>query len=239
MIAPLLLLALAADPTPRDAATAPPLTDPTEPRESLLGQPRAFFTDFEEANLVPFEQTDRNAWAVVGQGTDRANHVLALTVRKSDYAPPVRSPHNLALVKGLDLAETVIDVDLQSTITDYGHRDLCLFFGYRDPSHFYYVHLGKRADPHANQIFVVDGEPRRAISATTTDGTPWTDEWHHARVVRFPDTGLIHVYFDDMTTPAMTATDATFAHGRVGVGSFDDSGAFDNLAVYGTPAGDE
>ena len=183
---------------------------------------------------VEFEPTDPRAWVIATQSD--GNQVYALTVRKSDYQPPVRSPHNIALVQNLDLAETVIDVDVQSTITDYNHRDLCLFFGYRDPSHFYYVHLGKSADPHANQIFVVNGEPRRAISATTTAGTPWTDEWHHARVVRFPDAGLIHVYFDDMTTPVMTATDTTFAHGRVGIGSFDDSGAFDNLAVYGTPA---
>ena len=236
MFAPLLLAALAAGPTPRDAADAPRLSRLAPPPAALLGQPRVFFTDFEAADLTPFEQTDRAAWAVQGQGT---NHVLALTVRKSDYTPPVRSPHNLALLKGPALMATVIDVDVQSTITDYAHRDLCLFFGYVDASHFYYVHLGKAADPHANQIFVVNGEPRRAISATTTAGTPWTDEWHHARVVRFPDSGLIHVFFDDMTTPAMTATDSTFTHGRVGVGSFDDSGAFDNLSVYGTRAGDE
>ncbi|MEM9701581.1 MAG: hypothetical protein AAF907_03965, partial [Planctomycetota bacterium] len=153
-----------------------------------------------------------------------------------DYQPPVRSPHNISLVKGVDLAEAIIDVDLQSTITDYNHRDLCLFFNYQDPSHFYYVHLGKAADPHANQIFVVDGKPRTKISRTTTDGTPWDDEWHHARVVRLPATGEIKVYFDDMETPAMTAVDKTFTHGRVGIGSFDDSGAFDNLAVYGQPA---
>ena len=238
MPAALLLAALAADPTPTDAAQAPPLAREAAPPETLLGQPQRFFTDFDEAGPTAdfLEPTDPKAWSEVDQA---GNGVFALTVRKSDYEPPVRSPHNIALVKGLDLAETVIDVDLQSTITDYNHRDLCVFFGYRDPSHFYYVHLGKAADPHANQIFVVNGEPRRAISATTTDGTPWTDDWHHARVVRFPQEGLIQVYFDDMITPAMTANDTAFSHGRVGVGSFDDSGAFDNLAVYGTPAGDE
>ena len=235
MFAPLLLVALAADPVPTDAADAPPLNRETAPAKTLMGLDRVFLADFERADVTPFKPTDKDAWAVKGQGD---NHVFALTVRKSDYQPPVRSPHNIALVEGVDLAETIIDVDLQSTMTDYNHRSLCLFFNYQDPSHFYYVHFGKKADPHANQIFVVNGEPRLAISETTTDGTPWTDKWHHARVVRFPKSGLIQIYFDDMTTPAMTASDKTFGHGRVGIGSFDDAGAFDNLAIYGTPAGD-
>ena len=238
MLAPLLLAVLAADPTPTDAADAPKLDRPADavPPDTLFGQPRQFFSGFEEADLTKFSSTDDDAWVVKGQGK---NHVLALTVRKSDYTPPVRSPHNIALVDDLRLAETVIDVDVQSTITDYNHRDVCLFFGYLNAAQFYYVHLGKRADPHANQIFLVNGSDRRAISAVTTQGTPWDDEWHHARVVRFPAEGLIQVYFDDMTTPVMTARDTTFPFGKVGVGSFDDSAAFDNLAIYGTPAGDE
>jgi hypothetical protein len=32
----------------------------------------------------------------------------------------------------------------------------------------------------------------------------------------------MEVFFDDMTRPVMTATDATFGMGKVGVGSFDD-----------------
>ena len=33
--------------------------------------------------------------------------------------------------------------------------------------------------------------------------------------------GTIEVYFDDLKSPAMTATDKTFAWGRLGIGSFD------------------
>jgi len=36
-----------------------------------------------------------------------------------------------------------------------------------------------------------------------------------------------------MTDPAMTAHDKTLTHGRVGLGSFDDSGQFDDLQVWG------
>jgi hypothetical protein len=148
----------------------------------------------------------------------------------------VRSPFNRALVRDLVVGDFVLDVKLQSTFKDYDHRDMCLFFGFQDPAHLYYVHFGKKADDHANQIFIVNNEPRKKISTTSTAGTPWTDGWHHARVVRKVEGGTIEIYFDDMEKPAMTATDKTFAWGQVGIGTFDDTGNFDDVLVYGKKA---
>ena len=71
------------------------------------------------------------------------------------------------------------------------------------------------------------------ISTKTTAGTDWDDEWHHARIVREVMSGTIEIYFDDMKTPAMTATDKTFAWGQVGIGSFDDTGRFDDVYLFG------
>ena len=50
------------------------------------------------------------------------------------------------------------------------------------------------------------------------------------------DSGEIAVYFDDMDRPVMTAIDKTFAWGQVGIGSFDDTGNFDDVRVYGVKA---
>lgn len=222
-------LLLGADPQPVPPEKMPPLRDATAADESVKGLPVRFRADFEDGKADLFEPTDSKAWKVVDQG---GNNVYALTVRQSDYQPPHRSPHNIALVKGVDAGKVVVDVRFQSSMTDYGHRSLCLFFNYVDPSHFYYVHFGKEADPHANQIFLVNDAPRKAISETTTEGTPWDDEWHHGRVVRDPEAGKIEVYFDDMTKPMMTATDKTFTSGRVGIGSFDDAGNYDHVVVY-------
>ena len=36
-----------------------------------------------------------------------------------------------------------------------------------------------------------------------------------------------------MKTPVMTASDKTFVWGQVGIGSFDDTGNFDNLYLFG------
>ena len=48
--------------------------------------------------------------------------------------------------------------------------------------------------------------------------------------------GETQVYFDDLKTPAMTASDKTFDWGEVGIGSFDDTGRFDKLELRGVPA---
>jgi len=154
-------------------------------------------------------------------------------LKQSDYKPPVRSPFNFALVKDLAVTDFVLEARLQSTVKDYPHRDMCLLFGYQDPSHFYYVHLGKKTDDHANQIFIVDGTPRKKISTKTSAGTNWDDAWHHVKIVRGTGDGTIEVYFDDMKTPVMTATDKTFTWGQVGVGSFDDTGNWTDVKVFG------
>jgi hypothetical protein len=36
-----------------------------------------------------------------------------------------------------------------------------------------------------------------------------------------------------MENPAMKAADKTFSWGQVGIGSFDDTGNFDDVVVYG------
>lgn len=202
-----------------------------QPRE-LLGLPLAYFDDFETADAQAWEQSDPKAWKVV---ESEKKHVYS-QFQQSQVQTPVRSPFNRALVKDLVVGDFVIDVKVQSTIKDYDHRDVCLFFGFQDPAHLYYVHLGKKADDHANQIFIVNNEPRKKISTTSTPGTPWTDGWHHVRVVRKVESGSIEVFFDDMEKPAMTATDKTFVWGQVGIGTFDDTANFDNFAVYGKKA---
>ena len=185
--------------------------------------------DFEDRKMDQYEPTDATAWKL---GEKDGNHYASLIRKDSKFNPPFRSPFNRSLIKDLKLGTFTMDVRVQSTIPDYAHRDLCLFFGYQDDSHLYYVHFGKATDDHANQIFIVNDAPRTKISTKTTTGTPWTDEWHSVRVERNIELGEIKVYFDDMKTPAMTATDKTFGEGRVGFGSFDDTGNFDEIRIY-------
>jgi|GEM_PF-542445 len=193
------------------------------------GLPLVFHEDFEHG-AEHWEPTDKNAWKIVASrhGSAYSQH------QASKYTPPVRSPFNFALRKDATVGDFVLEADCLSTKPDYNHRDLCLVFGYQDASHFYYVHLGKKTDDHANQIFIVNGTPRTKISTKTTPGTNWDDLWHHVKIVRRVSDGRIDIFFDDMQRPVMQAVDKTFAWGRVGVGSFDDIGDWDDVVLYGT-----
>jgi hypothetical protein len=210
----------------------PGLSDDREQKPAQAGDlPLAYEDDFERDQATGWDFTDTSAWRIK-RLEDQHKHVLE-QFQASKYQPAVRSPLNIALLQGHDLGDFVLDLQVRSTTRDYGHRDICLFFGHQDPSHFYYVHLGKQADDAANSIFLVNGKPRVSIAEKRTKGTPWTDGWHHVRIVRTVKDGLIQVYFDDMKSPAMSTHDQTFTHGRLGVGSFDDTGMFDEIRIWG------
>jgi hypothetical protein len=158
--------------------------------------------------------------------------VLSL-FEKTTPKVPHKSPFGLALLKDVVVGDFVLEADVQSTVKAYPQQDLCLVFGYQDNGHFYYSHLGRKTDKANNQVYIVNGADRAMISLRTSGGTDLSDEWTHVKVVRKIADGTIEVYWDDMKTPVQIATNKTFLKGRVGVGSFDDLGQFDNVVVRG------
>lgn len=191
-------------------------------------RPLIFSDDFENGS-GRWQSPDPSAFRIEAFEGGQVLHQF----RQSKVQTPVRSPFNRAVIRDVVVGSFRLDVKFRSTARDYPHRSLCLFFGYQDPAHMYYVHFGQRADDHANNIFIVNEAPRLKIATETTTGTPWDNEWHRARIIRDIDSGRIEVYFDDMTKPAMTAVDKTFTWGRIGLGSFDDTGMFDEVRLSG------
>ncbi|MFY9253466.1 MAG: hypothetical protein WAO83_08430 [Fuerstiella sp.] len=191
--------------------------------------PLVFSEDF-DAGQDRWELTDDKAWTL--RNVD-GNNVFGLNKRISEYTPAVRSPHNIALVKGLELSDFVITFKVKSTNDTGNHRDCCVFFCHTDASNFYYCHLGAKPDPHSGQIMIVKDAPRLALTENK-NLTPWKNEtWHRVKLSRNSTSGEIKVYFDDMQKPYMEVTDKTFSKGRIGIGSFDDMNDFDEIRIYG------
>jgi hypothetical protein len=191
-----------------------------------------FQTDFEcEDALSNWLPTQADRWKISEFDGNHALHLLGVS-RK--YKPPHRSPHSIALLKDHVFGDFELTARVMTLQNSRGHRDMDVFFGWQDPANFYYVHLGEKPDPHSSQIFIVDDKPRTAITTKNTGGIPWEDGcWHSVKVVRRVKDGTIEIYFDDMNKPAKVAKDTTYQWGMVGLGSFDDLGAWDDVRING------
>ena len=190
--------------------------------------PLVFQDDFEKGR-DHWQATDEKAWSL--HKSDKGTS-FGLNKRVSEYKPKVRSPHNIALIKDVEVSDFVLTFRVKSTKDTGNHRDCCVFFNYQDPTHFYYVHCGQRPDPHSGQIMIVNDAPRVALTKNKNN-TPWDDDWHNVKLVRDSKSGKIEIFFDDMTKPHMSVVDKTFGKGRIGIGSFDDMNDFDDVKLYG------
>lgn len=197
---------------------------PTE----MNGLPLVFTEDF-EAGRDRWEVTDEKSWT---HRVVDGNAVFGINRRQSDYKPPFRSALHIALVKDVEVADFVLTFRVRSTKDTGNHRDCCIIFNHQDPAHFYYAHLGAKPDSASGQIMIVNNAPRTPLT-NNTKTVPWTDDWHTVKVVRNTAKGSIDVYFDDMETPQMSASDKTLGKGRIGIGSFDDMNDFDDVRLYG------
>jgi hypothetical protein len=184
------------------------------------------------ASLTNFQMTDTNAWKWVAAGDDHGG-ALELT-QQSKYTPKVRSPVNIALIADKIFTDFIIEVEMLQTGREYGHRDMCIFYGFQSPTNFYYTHIATAADPNAHNTFIVDGAPRKNFAKETTKGVNWgLNIWHKVRIERTVNDGLIRVYFDDLSKPIMIAQNDQFKNGAIGFGSFDDTGRIDNIRIWG------
>lgn len=148
----------------------------------------------------------------------------------------IRKPAGIAILKSAPVTDFVLSVDLRSDApVDLLVRDVEVIFGYQSPTRFYYVHLAAKTDDVHTGIFVVNDADRKRLD----DGkaTPRLKDlaWHHVRVERDTTSGAIRVFFDADAMPMLTAVDHTLTSGRVGVGSFDETGEFRNLEVRALP----
>jgi hypothetical protein len=180
-----------------------------------------------EKSLAGFRFTQAAKWIIADGKSGKALEFTGI----SDYQPPFRSPHTIGLINDLLVADFVLEADVLQTGKEYGHRDMCIVFGFQDPSHFYYSHIATKMDDNAHQVMIVNDAPRTKISTFTTEGVKWGEAvWHKVRVERSATKGTIRIFFDGVLVEE--ALDKTFGEGYIGFGSFDDSGKIDNIRIW-------
>src|SRR5688500_14456766 len=174
-------------------------------------------------------------WDLDGNGRWRVSGQTLVLEKEGVPGGTLRRPAALAMLNGDPLTDLTMKLELRSTApADLAVRDVQLIVGYQSPSQFYYVHLSAKTDAVHNGIFIVDNADRKRIDQPNPMAYLTDQAWHRLRLERNVRTGSITVFFDDNPTPILSAVDKTLTWGRVGVGSFDETGEFRNVEVTGT-----
>ncbi|MEO0588856.1 MAG: hypothetical protein AAF078_14610, partial [Planctomycetota bacterium] len=160
--------------------------------------------------------------------------VLALHTAGPPKSQPVRRPASVAIYEAARWPAATIDLELKSLEpVDLVGADACVILGYRDETHYTYIHLSNDADGRVhNVIMKVEGDTRRMIQTPVRPEPRLGEGWQSVRIT-YDATGAIAVYMNDLETPLMTAHDPDVPAGHVGVGSFNDRAAFAALRVDG------
>ena len=186
------------------------------------------------SSLLPkFDRpADLGQWDLDGSGMwEISNHLLILS-KAGVPAGPIRRPAALAILKGSAAPHVTVEADIRSTAPiDVVNRDLEIVFGYQSPTRFYYVHLAGITNDVHNGVFLVADADRKRIDAGTTPPQLKDRSWHHVRLERDDASGRIQVFVDRSASPGWDIVDKTLTGGLVGLGSFDDTGEFRNVAV--------
>ncbi len=142
-----------------------------------------------------------------GSGTWEIKDKMLVLAKAGTPGGPIRRPSALAVLQSEPLVRATVQVELRSTAPEeVKNRDLEIIVGCKD---------------------------RRRIDDGTAAPQLKDREWHRVRLERDGDSGRIEVFVDGSEQPALHATNTTIRAGRVGLGSFDDTGEFRRFGVAG------
>lgn len=152
-----------------------------------------------------------------------------ITARPKADSP--RKPFQYALMEGPPLAKAVIECEARR---QQPRGSLIIVYAWRGPSHFNYVHLSDDTgseQPVHNGVFHVYGGDRVRISPERGPCALPTAGWHQFRVVHDAASGLVETWADGVLNPSLRAIDLSLGAGRIGLGSFFNTGSFRRVKV--------
>lgn len=173
-------------------------------------------------------------WEPLAEGhwkiTRTNNWPVLHLVENAPQRPPVRRP-GMYILSPAGVVSNVVITSRVLTLRppEVKNRDVCIFFGYQDDTHFYYAHICSSSDDRAHNVIMrVDGNERTRINIESLPEPLLKDGWQTISVQHLAS-GEIEVRVDGQLN--MTAQDTTYPAGRVGLGSFDDTAMFDDFSV--------
>lgn len=189
----------------------------------------SFSDNFNDGDAKGWQPLTPSRWQV---STDAGNPRYFLN--RSDYnSPDDKRLGELSLVDGNVWGDFVFECDAKSADAAVGNpgADLSVIFGYQDFDSYYYVNFN--GEPGFTEIHRIhDGGPR--VTLATYNAPTFNDGNYHKLRIERRGTQIL-AFFDGALI--LSGNDGFFGQGQIGVGSFNDSGYFDNVVVNGCTVG--
>src|SRR5579863_6646288 len=171
---------------------------------------------------------DAADWKLAGEA---GAQILHLAVGREPL-PGARRPHQFAIAETPDFERVTVEADVQPT-----KRSLMIVFAYHDNAHFDYAHLstdtGTKQPVHNGVFHVFGGERVRISSLNGPPAFEAINRWYHVVLKYDGVTGEVNVTVDGKPVPALHAYDLSLGAGKVGLGSFNETGDFKNVKIVG------
>ena len=157
--------------------------------------------------------------------------VLRLKVSADPAPGQPRRPTKIALLDSKPYRKVTIEGEVKRNA-----RSLILVYAWQDDAHYNYAHMSTDAAAKQvvhNGMFHIFGGERVRISPL--DGPPSFEsaDWTPVKLVFDGDTGRCTVEVGGRRNPSLEAVDLSLRWGRVGLGSFNETGDFRNIRVSG------
>jgi hypothetical protein len=164
-------------------------------------------------------------WKVEGTG---ASEVLHLVTARPQQKDP-RRPTQFALAESEPIGKFTLEVEVKR-IAPKG--SLIIVYAWDRDGYFNYLHLSddtaEKVEVH-NGVFHCYGGDRVRISPKAGPATLPTDGWHKVRMTYDASKGLLESWVDGVTSPSIKGIDLSLGAGRIGLGSFFNTGSFRNF----------
>lgn len=163
-------------------------------------------------------------WSVVGEQ-------LRLLVPGEPPPGVPRRPQKFSLAETDPFRHVTVEAEVRRN-----QGSLILVYAWQDASHYNYAHLS--IDTAAKQVahngmFHVFGGERVRFSPLDGPAALPTQEWTPVKLVFDGDSGRCSVEVNGKSNPSLVAYDLSLRHGRVGFGSFDETGDFRRVRITG------
>ena len=159
--------------------------------------------------------------------------VLKLLVSSEPPAGQPRRPTHFALAETPMFRRVTVEAEIKRN-----GKSLIIVYAWQDANHYNYAHISSDTALQSNMhngMFHIFGGERVRISSVDGPGSLPTQEWTPVKLGFDGESGRCYVAVNGKRNPSLEAVDLSLRSGRVGLGSFDETGEFRNVKITGEP----